>query len=363
MGPIRLGWIASEVAISEVSKKITRRHNRRESGRNGDAKGERFSLQGKRWRFPRELGPEIVETRKSRIRELWSDHEQFHLSQVFVAPERLSSIPEQVAENEAKRILQEQSVASASEHLADETRLVIGWSAFGSSSKNGGVTLACREAEWSPLALWIAEQLRQGVQPVPLPPLPELMESVCHKDRVDYRFGHLAELFLGPPEAYPPVIDDLRWQDAFQLLNRLTEVYPSVPWTMPRQQVDDTAEFHEQVARKAIFTTARVRPQKTPALDIPLIPGSFHEALRKYRKKRENDFTTGEEFNGSGHHMLSLIDNFKFAIKAVLASASQEKQSGAAAENGVREESAEHATTPEEVLDSILELVVNQDEY
>ena len=69
MGPIRLEWIASEVAISEVSRKITRRHNRRESGRNGDAKGERFSLQGKRWRFPRGLRPEIIETRKSRIRE------------------------------------------------------------------------------------------------------------------------------------------------------------------------------------------------------------------------------------------------------------------------------------------------------
>ena len=50
-------------------QKITRLHNRRESGRNGDAKGERFSLQGRRWRFPRGLDPEIVETRKSRIRQ------------------------------------------------------------------------------------------------------------------------------------------------------------------------------------------------------------------------------------------------------------------------------------------------------
>ena len=173
------------------------------------------------------------------------------------------------------------------------------------------MTLACREAEWSPLALWIAEQLRQGVQPVPLPPLPELMESVRQKDRVDYRFGHLAELFSGPPEAHPPVIDALHWQDAFQLLNRLTEVYPSVPWAMSQHHVDGTAEFHEHVARKAIFTTAKVRSQKPPASDISLIPGSFHEAIRDYRKKRENDFTTGEEFNGSGHHMLSLIDNFK----------------------------------------------------
>mgnify|MGYP001103935286 CR=1 FL=1 len=72
----------------------------------------------------------------SRIRELGSNHQQFHLSQVFVHPQVLNSILEQVAVNEAKRILQEQSVVSTSEHLADETRPVIGWSAFGSSSRS-----------------------------------------------------------------------------------------------------------------------------------------------------------------------------------------------------------------------------------
>ncbi len=62
-----------------------------------------------------------------------------------------------------------------------------------------------------------------------------------------------------------------------------------------------------------------------------------------------------------GHAMK--IKRVKFAIKAVLESASQEKQSGAAVETGVREESADYVLTPEERLDSILDLVVNQDEY
>ena len=157
----------------------------------------------------------------------------FIVSQVFVHPELLSSIPEQHAEYEARRIIQAQSVASASEHLANETPLVNRWSAFWSNSRNGGVTLACREAEWSPLALWIAEQLKQGVQHVPLPPLPELRESIYQKDRVDYRFRRFAERFRGPPETHPLEIDALPWQDAFQLLNRLTEVYPSLLFATP----------------------------------------------------------------------------------------------------------------------------------
>ena len=67
-----------------VNGKITRRHTRRKSGRNGDTKGERFHLQGKRWRFPRELSQAEVETRISRLRELWSDHERFCESQLLI---------------------------------------------------------------------------------------------------------------------------------------------------------------------------------------------------------------------------------------------------------------------------------------
>ncbi|MGB0740073.1 MAG: hypothetical protein ACPGXX_08360, partial [Planctomycetaceae bacterium] len=81
---------ASEVAISRVNRKITRRHTRRKSGRNGEAKGERCFIQGKRWRFPRGLAPQDVEARISRLRELWVDHERFYLSQVFVDPYALA---------------------------------------------------------------------------------------------------------------------------------------------------------------------------------------------------------------------------------------------------------------------------------
>ncbi len=252
-----------------------------------------------------------LETRISRIRELWNDHERFFLSQVFVDPYALTGLPEFVVEEEAKRLLGRQASAADSTGEGNEMPQEGNWSAFGSSGRNGGVTVAGREAQWSPLALWVAEQIKRGIRPITLPPLAELLPSIFRSNQVDYRFGHLGELFSGPPETHPATIDDLRWQDAFRLLNRLTEAYPSVPWTMSQHHINDTAGFHEQVAREAIATTAKVRSQKPTGTKIPLIPGTFHEALREYYQHRKAHFTKGGEFDGSGHHMLSMIDNFK----------------------------------------------------
>ena len=284
---------ASGVAISQVNGKITRRHSRQKSSQRTDAKGERFSLQVKRWRFPRGLDPQEVETRISRLGELWSDHEQFCQNQIFVAPEALANLQEFVVEGEPKRLLQRRVANAGSTSDRDEPDQTESWTAFGASGRNDGVIVRSDEAEWSPLALWIAEQLKLGVQPVPLPPLQELLESVYQDSRVDYRFGHFARLFLEPSDSHPPTIDDLDWQDALKLLNRLTEVYPSVLWKMPQHHIDNTADFYEHVARRAIHTTAEVRSQKPPAAEIPLIPGMFHKAFREYEKKRETDFTKG----------------------------------------------------------------------
>ena len=282
---------ASEVTISQSNEKITRRHSRQKSGRNGDDKGERFSLQGKRWRFPRGLSAQDIEARISRIRELWSDHERFYLSQVFVDPQALANLPEFALDEEAKRLLKRQGATDAPGGNSKQKSSPDEWSAFGISGRNGGVTRGGVEAEWSPLALWVAEQIKKGVQPVPLPPLHELLKSVYRDNRADYRFGHLTQVFSEPRETHPPTTGDLRWQDAFKLLNRLTEAYPSVPWTMPQGQVDETAQFHEQTAREAIVTTAKVRSQKLSETNIPLIPGTFHEALKEYYKYRTAHFS------------------------------------------------------------------------
>ncbi|MDA1166339.1 MAG: hypothetical protein O3B13_24855, partial [Planctomycetota bacterium] len=247
---------ASEVTINQSSEKITRRHSRRKSSQSTDTKGERFFLQGKRWRFPRELSPQDVETRISRLRALWDDHERFCLSQLFVDPYALRGRPELDIEEDAKRFLKLQASVTGPNHESDKATGA--WPPFGVSGRNGDVTAGDKAADWSPLALWIADQIKHGVQPVPLPPLPELQSSVFRNNQVDYRFGHLAEVFSGPCESHPPTIRDLRWQDAFKLLNRLTEAYPSVPWAMSQHHIDETARFHEQATKEAIATTAKV---------------------------------------------------------------------------------------------------------
>jgi hypothetical protein len=299
---------ASEIAISQPSEKITRRHSRRKSSQSTDTKGERFFLQGKRWRFPQGLSPQEVETRISRLRELWGDHERFCLSQVFVEPSVMPGLSEFDIEEHAKRFLKLKASVAGPSHESD--KVAGAWPPFGSSGRNGGVTTGDKVADWSPLALWIADQIKHGVQPVPLPPLPELQSSVFRDNQVDYRFGHLAQAFSGPLESHPPTIRDLRWEDAFRLLNRLTEAYPSVPWVMPQHHIDEPARFHEQSAREAIATTARVRSQEPPSPDIPLIPGTFHESVREYVKKRTAGFNKGDEFDGSGHSMIGLAENF-----------------------------------------------------
>ncbi|MFT5323887.1 MAG: hypothetical protein ACI8P0_001741 [Planctomycetaceae bacterium] len=297
-----------EIAINQSSDKITRRHSRKKSSQSTDAKGERFSLQGKRWRFPRGLSPQEVETRISRLRALWDDHERFCLSQMFVDPSAMSGLSEFAIEEDAKRFRKLQSSLTGPSHESDKATGA--WPPFGVSGRNGGVTAGDKVADWSPLALWIADQIKHGVQPVPLPPLPELQSSVFRNDQVDYRFGDLAQVFSGPRESHPPTTRDLRWQDAFKLLNRLTEAYPSVPWAMPQHHIDETARFHEQSAKEAIATTAKVRSQKPPSPDMPLIPGTFHESIREYVKKRTAGFNKGDEFDGSGHSMIGLAENF-----------------------------------------------------
>ncbi len=95
----------------------------------------------------------------------------------------------------------------------------------------------------------------------PACPLPELLNSVFRDNQVDCRFGHIAQLLSGPRESHPPTTAELRWQDAFKLLSRLTEAYPSVPWTMPQHHIDQAAQFHKQAAREAIVTTTKIRSQ------------------------------------------------------------------------------------------------------
>ena len=127
---------AWEITINQSSEKITRRHSRKKSSQSTDTKGERFFLQGKRWRFPRGLSTQDVETRISRLRALWDDHERFCLSQVFVDPSAMSGLAEFAIEEDAKRFLKLQSSVTGPSHESDKAAGA--WPPFGVSGRNGG---------------------------------------------------------------------------------------------------------------------------------------------------------------------------------------------------------------------------------
>ena len=290
---------ALEIAINQSSGKITRRHSRQKSGPSTDAKGERFSLQGKRWRFPRGLAPQDVEARISRLRELWGDHEQFCERQLLIDLNANSQM---------------------SRSLLVKRCGLLAWSKDGENKKSlaeEGIFPSTEEVSWTPLALWIAERIKHGVRPVPLPPFDTLIESVSKGPLIDTRFVSFGFIAQDSPDKLPVKGEDLRWQQALLLFKRLSDAYPSVAWTMPELHIDQASRHHEQVAQQAISIAAKVRSQKPPAENTPLIPGTFHEALREYAKDRETYFTRGGEFAGSGHQMIGYIGDFQERQKDV----------------------------------------------
>ncbi len=282
---------ASGVAISQVNGKITRRHSRQKSSQCPDGKGERFSLQGKRWRFSRGLDPQEVETRISRLRELWSDHEQFCERQLLVDLKGNSQTPRSF-------LVKRCGLLDGSKGSENQKSLA-----------EGGIFRSTEQVSWTPLALWIAEQVKLGVRPVPLPPFDTLIDSVAKGTWIDTRFVSFGFIAQDSPDKLPVKGEDLRWQEALLLLKRLSEAYPSVAWAMSERHIDEASRHHERDARHAISIAAKVRSQKPSTKKIPLIPGTFHEALREYAKKRTADFTKNGEFDGSGHHMLRLVNN------------------------------------------------------
>lgn len=298
-------------------KKLTRSHDRQKRRRKVAGQAERFYLQGARWRFPSEIGLGEVEVRIGGLRALWGEQEAFCQSAVLLNLEAAShldgfSLDDAVAfVNAGVRPNRASGVELAAESLPG---LSARPSWLEKTIETKGIVKAAQQGAWSPLALWIAEQIRLGVQPVRLPPWSELIASVCWDGKIEFRFRCLADIMLQPSEAHPSRTEQLSSRDALALHRSLMRVFPSVPWAMHEHQIEEVVRIHEQQARESLSAVADIKPDAThpPELLARLsgVPGTFHEALRSYAKKRRADFTKGGEFDGSGHHMLGLVDNF-----------------------------------------------------
>lgn len=182
---MRRSWTAGEVAISQLNGKITRRHSRHKSTRSVEDKGERFFLQGKRWRLPRGLTRAEIDDRITSLRGLWKDHEQFTLTQILIAPELMCGLPEQLLADNAQWFLHQSTGIAGASAASQAESSDSSWPPFGSAGRKGEILAHQGAADWSPLALWIAEQIKLGVRPLPLPPWSELTASLTRAERLD----------------------------------------------------------------------------------------------------------------------------------------------------------------------------------
>lgn len=330
------------------TRRIVRVHDRHRKDGKSDSKGERFHLQGARWRFPRNLTAAEVDIRIGRLRSLWSDLEQFVHSSAFI---NISS-PDNIRDGNDWGLNDAIASVLASPPDVDngpEPPQTQSW--LHRTIKRSGIVRETRPPSWSSLPAWIALQIRNGIQPLPLPPLPELVKFVRLGEKIEYRFRFLAGLLMQPSESQPSSIEFLATNDAIRLHRALSAAFPSVSWVLFDRQIREIVQTQSALACQATRTMREVGIADSVAL-VPIRPegnalreaptedclptddlttsspatekqsqkaqekksrvnfrGSFHEALRCYMEKRRADFTTGETFDGSGHHMLGLIEN------------------------------------------------------
>ena len=81
---------------------------------------------------------------------------------------------------------------------------------FGYAGWTGGVTVGDPIVKLSDLACWIAEQIKNGIQPLPLLPLSELQAFIFQENRIEYRFFRLVKLFTSPDAQHATSTNQLR---------------------------------------------------------------------------------------------------------------------------------------------------------
>lgn len=309
------------------TNKIIRSHDRQKKTSKRDPKGERYHLQGVRWRFSKDLGLGEIEVRISRLKALWADQEKFCQSGVFLDL-GAAAYSDDLCLDDAVALVQASGKTAGLEDFCQDAEYRQGpekidqrnsgagpgqsWLQW--SVKRKGIVSIPLEATWSPLSRWIADQMKLGVQPVRLPPWVELIESVCRQGKIEYRFRGLAEILSRPAEAQPTRTEQLDSKDAMSLLRSLMQVFPSVPWAMHDHQIENVVRLHDERARNDLDLIREIKPDDPSVGHLSLamagVRGTLHGAFRSYLKKRTADFTTHGAFDGSGHHMLGLVENF-----------------------------------------------------
>ncbi|PHQ34829.1 hypothetical protein [Rhodopirellula bahusiensis] len=221
---------------------------RRSKKRTDDGKGDRRMKAGKRFRTPGVAGDE-ADKRFARIDQLWDDNEHF-------------------CENDLKQ-----------------------------------------DAQWTPIAIWAAESIRQGEFRVPLPPIDDILASF-EESELPILLKLIIDRYTTEDFSchYPATVDGFQADEAMHIYDVVTEAFPSVNWGLPKPFAEEKVKRHEKNARWSLEQLAKAKNQTQPEPTTPLITGTFHAALTSYEKNRRQEFTEPDgTFDGSGHHFLGII--------------------------------------------------------
>ena len=165
---------------------------------------------------------------------------------------------------------------------------------------------------WTDSALWAADQIRNGIARIPLPPIDDILASYGDSPwpiSIRLIIDRLTDETLRT--RYPASVDGLEWDEAKTFFDKLSEAFPSVNWLLPVPHSQEIIDSHERQARWSLEKLAQAKNQAPPDPSTPLVSGTFHEALAVFEAKRNDHFTTVEGFNNSGHHMVGMIQKMR----------------------------------------------------
>lgn len=168
-----------------------------------------------------------------------------------------------------------------------------------------------RPVEWNTFVSTVADIIRRNGRRVPLPDLDALFEFFPDEPEVAAINRFIIE---NEDQAGAGEVDDLDFEFVMDVFNLCYRYFPSVPWELPPRQQVEIAASHERQARYSTRKFAQATGAKPPDPNTPLVEGTLHEALAKYRKEREREVTLPDgNIDATGHYMLGLVETLKKA--------------------------------------------------
>src|SRR5436305_15304116 len=129
------------------------------------------------------------------------------------------------------------------------------------------------------IARWSAEQFRNALLRIPLPPIEDVSSSFGMGDwpiELTLILRRYTDENLN--WTLPEVADGLSWDESLKFHDALSKYFPSVNWLLPERHQGVILDNSTQNARYAVERLSFLQGQAPPDPSTPLIAGTLHEA-------------------------------------------------------------------------------------